>query len=375
MISDTHISGTRITGTPISDTPMRTFFNRFRPAGASLFSAGSTLRYSLPAILFALICTAFFILLAGKNPLTAYWVLLRGAFGSADAIAFGLNKSAPYILAGTGVTLCFRARIINIGGEGQIAVGGICSAWAALHGAQLPAPLLVATALAAGAAGGALWALIAAVLRLTRGVNEVLSTLMLNFVGLLLVGAVLNGSMGEVGAGFPQSPLIPDGAFLPIIWPDTELHAGILLAIVLSAASSILLWRTPFGFRLRLIGASPPAARYAGISLARNVLLVMALAGALAGLAGGVEILGVQYRLIEGFSVGFGFNAVAVALLSGLEPLAVVPAGLFFGFVEAGALAMQREIGVPSSLVYVIQGLVMIFVLCAMGLDKRARRV
>ncbi len=313
--------------------------------------------------------------MSGKDPLSAYWVMLRGAFGSVDAITFGLNKSAPYILAGAGITLCFRARIINIGAEGQIALGGIFSTWAALHGTALPAPFLVAWSLAAGAVGGAIWATIAALLKLVRGVNEVLSTLMLNFVGLLMVGEALHGSMGEVGAGFPQSPLLPEGAFLTVVWPNTDLHIGIFLALAMSAGCAALLWRTPFGFCLRTIGASIPAARYAGMSVTKSLLAVMALAGAMAGMAGGVEVLGVQYRLIEGFSNGFGFNAVAVALLSGLEPLAVIPAGLFFGFIQAGALAMQREIGVPSSLVYVIQGSVMLFVLCGMGLDKRTKRI
>jgi ABC-type uncharacterized transport system permease subunit len=336
---------------------------------------GRMLQYSLLAVLFAFGVAAFFIMLSGTNPLVAYWVMVRGAFGSIDAISFALNKSTPYILAGVGVALCFRARIINIGGEGQIAVGGICATWTALHCGAWPGPLPIVVSLAAGALGGAVWSGIAALLRIWRGVNEVIATLMLNFVGLLMVGEVLNGPMGEVGAGFPQSPVVPDSAFLPIIWPGSDLHMGILLALVLCAVSALLLWRTPFGFGLRVIGASQPAARYAGVSLARSMLFVMLLAGALAGTAGGVEVLGVQYRLIEGFSVGFGFKAVAVALLGRLDPLAVVPAGLFFGFVEAGALAMQREIGVPASLVDVIQGLTMAFVLCSIGLDKRRKRV
>ena len=337
--------------------------------------AGRRLQYSVLAVLLAFGVAAFFIMLSGKNPILAYRVMARGAFGSVDAISFALNKSAPYILAGVGVALCFRARIINIGGEGQIAIGGICTTWAALHCGAAPGPLPIVISLAAGALGGALWSGIAALLRIWRGVNEVIATLMLNFVGLLMVGAVLNGPMGEVGAGFPQSPVVPDSAFLPIIWPGSDMHMGILLALFLCAVCAVLLWRTPFGFGLRLIGASQPAARYAGVSFARSMLLVMLLAGALAGSAGGVEVLGVQYRLIDGFSVGFGFKAVAVALLGRLDPLAVVPAGLFFGFVEAGALAMQREIGVPSSLVDVIQGLAMVFVLCSIGLDKRRKRV
>jgi simple sugar transport system permease protein len=181
--------------------------------------------------------------------------------------------------------------------------------------------------------------------------------------------------MGEPGAGFPQSPLIKRPAWLPNLLPGTDLHIGILIAAVAAVACQVLLWRTTFGFRLRLLGASPAAAAYAGVSFPRSAFAVMALAGALAGVAGGIEVLGVHYRLIEGFSLGFGFNAVAVALLASINPIAVLPAGLFVGFLEAGALAMQREVGVPSSLIFVIQGLTMLFVLCAIGIGIRRQRV
>jgi simple sugar transport system permease protein len=180
--------------------------------------------------------------------------------------------------------------------------------------------------------------------------------------------------MGEPGAGFPQSALLGRSAWLPKL-PGTDLHIGFLIAVLAVIGGYLLLWRTTLGFRLRVLGAGPRAAIYAGIAGPICILGVMALAGTLAGLAGAIEVLGVHYRLIEGFSAGFGFNAVAVALIASLNPIAVLPAGLFFGCLEAGALAMQREVGVPSSLVFVIQGLTMVFVLCAMGLNSRGRRV
>jgi ABC-type uncharacterized transport system permease subunit len=327
------------------------------------------------AIGLALMLTGVLILIAGKNPFHAYWAMMKGAFGTPDRLAFALNKSTPYILAGVGVALCFRARVINIGAEGQIAVGGIGATFVALNFLALPPVLLIVVALVAGAAFGAAWSAIAAIIHLKRGVHEVLCTLLLNFVGVLLVSEALHGDMGEPGAGFPQSPLLERAAWLPKMLPGTDLHIGILLAIVAVIGGHILLWRTTFGFRLRVMGASSNAANYVGISTSRSVLAVMGLAGALAGLAGGIEVLGVHYRLIEGFSAGFGFNAVAVALIASVNPIAVLPAGLFFGFLEAGALAMQREIGIPSSLVYVIQGLTMIFVLCAIGIGARRQRM
>jgi general nucleoside transport system permease protein len=327
------------------------------------------------AVALALGVTAVLIAMSGKNPLVAYAALVRGAVGSIDRIAFALNKSTPYILGGVGVALCFRAKVINIGAEGQIAVGGIAATWVALSTTASSGASVIPAAIAAAALAGAGWAAFAATIRLTRGVHEVLCTLLLNFVGLLLVSKVLHGPMGEPGAGFPQSPLFKRQAWLPNLLAGTDLHLGILIAALAVVACHMLLWRTTFGFRLRLLGASPAAAAYAGVSFPRCAFGVMALAGGLAGVAGGIEVLGVHYRLIEGFSLGFGFNAVAVALLASINPIAVLPAGLFFGFLEAGALAMQREVGVPSSLVFVIQGLTMVFVLCAIGIGIRQQRV
>jgi ABC-type uncharacterized transport system permease subunit len=339
-----------------------------RAAGAG--GPGRALGWPLLAVLLSLGLTALLILAAGKNPLLAYAALARGAAGSWDRVGVGLNKATPYVLTGVGVALCFRARVINIGGEGQIALGGLAATWMALALPEAPALALPLRALAAGAVAGAAWAALAAVIRLTRNVHEVLVTLLMNFVGVLIVSEALQGPLGETGAGFPQSPLLARAAWLPRL-RGSDLHAGIVVAVLVAAAGHALLWRAPFGFRLRVLGASLPAAAYAGISAPRTLFTVMSMAGALAGLAGGIEVLGVHYRLIDGFSAGFGFNAVAIALLGGLDPLAVLPAGLFFGFLETGALAMQRAVGVPSSLVSVIQGLTMVFILSAMGLAAR----
>ena len=340
---------------------------------AEAHSLARALGWPLLAVLLALGLTALLILAAGKNPLLAYAALARGALGSWDRVGVGLNKATPYVLTGVGVALCFRARVINIGGEGQIALGGLAATWMALTVPEAPALARPLMALAAGAVAGAAWAALAAAIRLYRNVHEVLVTLLMNFVGVLIVSEALQGPLGEPGAGFPQSPLLARAAWLPRL-PGSDLHAGILVAVAVVVVGRALLWRAPFGFRLRVLGASVPAATYAGISAPRTLLTVMSLAGALAGLAGGIEVLGVHYRLIEGFSAGFGFNAVAIALLGGLNPIAVLPAGLFFGFLETGALAMQRAVGVPSSLVSVIQGLTMVFILSAMGLAVRRAR-
>jgi ABC-type uncharacterized transport system permease subunit len=320
---------------------------------------------ALLAILLSMVCAAAMIAFSGVNPLTAFAAIASGAAGSPHQIAVSLNRATPYLLSGIGVALCFRAGIINIGAEGQIACGGMGAAAAAIAFPVSNPLLAIALALLAGAAAGAAWAALATTIHLARRVHEVLVTLLLNFVALLLVQQMLAGPLGQFGAGFLQSSLLPASAWLPHLADGFDAHPGILIASAAAAGLSFVLWRTRFGFALRVAGASRPAAAYAGFSLAHLTWGVMLLAGALAGLAGAVEVLGVHRRLIEGFSLGFGFKAVTVALLGALEPLAVVPAALFIGMLETGGQSMQRQVGVPSALIVVIEGLTMLFVLAA----------
>jgi simple sugar transport system permease protein len=318
----------------------------------------------LLAILLSMLCAAGLILVAGHDPLAAFAAIAAGAVGTPHQIGVALNKTTPYLLAGTGVAMCFRAGIINIGAEGQIAAGGIGAASAALLLPEAPALLAVPAALAGAALAGAAWSGIATAIHLGRRVHEVLVTLLLNFVALLLVQQLLAGPLGQKGAGFLQSPLLPRQAWFPRL-AGLDAHPGFLVAVGAALILSFVLWRTRFGFALRVAGSSRSAAVYAGFSLPGLTWSVMLIAGALAGLAGGIEVLGLHHRLIEGFSTGFGFKAVTVALLGALEPVAIVPAALFVGLLEAGSLSMQRQIGVPSALVAVIEGLTMLFVLAA----------
>jgi len=320
----------------------------------------------LVALVLSILSAAALIALAGKSPLVGFLAILDGAFGSLHQVGVALNRATPYLISGVGVAICFRAGVINLGAEGQIALGGAGAAAAALLVPGAPSLVAIVVALAGGAVAGALWAGIAAAIHLGRGVHEVLATLLLNFVALLLVQQLLAGPLGQVGAGFLQSPLAPRAAFLPKLG-GLDAHIGIAIAVVAAMAGSWLLWRTPFGFALRVAGASRLAAAYAGFSLVKLTFGAMLLAGALAGLAGAIEVLGVQHRLIEGFSLGFGFKAVTVALLGATEPIAIVPAALFIGFLETGSLAMQRQIGVPTALITVIEGLTMLYALVAMA--------
>lgn len=323
----------------------------------------------------ATLATAGLVALSGHDPQAAFLAIALGAAGSAHAWAVSLTRATPYLLAGSGVALCFRAGVINIGAEGQIAVGGMGATAAALA-FPLDVPwLAIPLALLAGALAGAAWAGLAALIHLSRQVHEVLVTLLLNFVALLLVQQALAGLLGAPGAGFLQSPRLPSAFWLPHLADGLAgglTGPGWLIAVAAAALLSAALWRTRFGFALRVAGASRPAAAYAGFSLPRLTSAAMLLAGALAGLAGGIEVLGVHRRLIEGFSTGFGFKAVTVALLGALEPLAVIPAALFVGMLEAGGQSMQREVGVPSALVAVIEGLTMLAALAATARRGRA---
>ena len=308
---------------------------------------------------------------AGHDPRAALRAFLVGALGTRAAIDAGLDRSTPYLLAGSGVALCFRAGIINIGAEGQIALGGLAATEAALHGGAAGPLVAIPYALACAAAAGAIWSGLAALLHLMRGVHEVLVTLLGNFVALLLVQLLLAGPGGEAGAGFLQTPPIPHAARLPRL-ALLGAHAGLPLAIVLACALSWLLWRTRLGFGLRVLGQSRSAALYAGYQAPALVAGAMLVAGALAGLAGGVEMLGLHRRLVEGFSLGFGFRAVTVALLGFLEPVAVVPASLLIGFLETGGASMQRETGVPSAVVLVLEAVTVLAMLSAIARRARA---
>jgi general nucleoside transport system permease protein len=339
-----------------SATPAHRFGLRFHTD--ALFSR------ILVAIGLSMAGAALLVALAGHSPLEAFSAMLVGAFGSPHQIGVALNRASPYLFAGSGLALCFRAGVINMGSDGQIAMGGIGAAATVACWPGEPTVITAVVALIGAALCGAGWAGLATAIHLGRRVHEVLVTLLLNFVALLLVQQMLSGALGQRGAGFLQSPAFPRAVWLWRV-PLFDFHIGILMACVAAGILSFLLWKTPFGFALRVAGKSRLATAYAGFSVPTITWSVMLIVGALAGLAGGTEVLGLHHRLIEGFSTGFGFKAVTVALLGAIEPAAVIPAALFIGLLETGALAMQRQIGVPSALVVVIEAMTMLFILTA----------
>ncbi len=318
-----------------------------RALGAAVAAAGAAL--GLVAALLALL---------GYAPGPALAALASGALGSGAAWTATLLKATPLLLTGLAVALSFRCGVWNIGAEGQFYAGALCATAVATRLlVDAPAWLLVPALVAAGACGGAALGAVAGGLRAGRGVNEVISTILLNFVAIEMIALAVQGPLQEAARSYPQSDLLPAAALLPA-WG--RLHLGVVAAVLLALAVQLLVFRTSLGFRMRAVGLSPEAARFSGISPGRQALLAIALSGGLAGLAGAFEVAGVTGRLYEHLSPGYGYTAIAVALLARLHPLAVVPAALFFGALETGSGAMQREAGVPSVVTQVVQGLVIL---------------
>jgi simple sugar transport system permease protein len=309
---------------------------------------------------------------SGFPPGPALGSLWAGAFGSSYAIfSATLLRAVPLITIGLGIALAFRAGALNIGAEGQFYAGAIVAVALGLHLGGWPAPLAVTLVLVAGIAGGVLWAVVPAWLRARFGVMEAISTLLLNFVATSLVSLMVSGPLQESRRAYPQSDPIAEAARLPLLGAS-RLHAGIVVSLVLAVGLWALFRRTRFGFALRAVGANPKAAALVGrLAPERIVTIALLGSGGFAGLAGAMEVSGVSYALFQNLSPGYGFTAIAVALLARLDPLGVVLAGILFGGLEAGAAAMQRDVGVPSPAVYVVEAAVIVVVLVA---DRVARR-
>ena len=294
---------------------------------------------------------------AGFDLVRALQALVSGSVGSPDAIASGtLVRATPLMLTGLAVAVAFQAGVFNIGAEGQFLTGAAASTALALALRTWPSPLLIPTVLLAGAGAGAAWAWISAELRTRFHVLEVISTIMLNFIASYLVSYVVRGPLQEPTHIYPQTESIVEAARLPRLFPGTRLHLGFGLACVACVVTWWVIRHTAAGYRLRAVGANPDAARSAGrIDVNRVTTRAFLFSGALAGLAGAVEVTGVTFALYENISPGYGYTAIAVALLARLDAAAVIATGLLFGALEAGANAMQRDAGVPSVVVSIIE--------------------
>ena len=336
------------------------------------------LAYSIPvlAVFAALIFGAVMLILLGANPIEGYSEMFVGAFGSGNALIATVLKATPLLFVGTGIVIAFRAGVINIGAEGQMVLGGLFATMAALYLPEMPAFVMIPLVLIAGIIGGALWGWIPGALKAYYRVNEILSTIMLNIVAVQLMAYLLRGPLIdpaeiERGTRIPQTARLAESADLPMLFGSDRLHIGPVLAVLCAIATYYLLWRTPLGYRLRAVGLSEHAARYAGIPVRRTIALALTLSGALAGLAGAVLVFGSEsHRMVTdgstmGFTGGAGFNGIVAALLGGLHPLWTIPASFLFGGLIVGGQALQRAVQVPSALIVALNGLVVVFVVAA----------
>lgn len=344
------------------------------PRPSSLISPWSTPGLVVLAVLITFLLTAGPILLAGANPIEAYAQFLIVPLTSRFSALEVLVASTPILLTGTAVALAFRGGYWNIGAEGQLLVGAIAAA-AVGQIAGMPQVLQVPLIILGGALGGAVWALGPALLRVRFGIDEVVTTLLLNPVALLLVNALLHGPWRDPVSGFPESPRIVDAAEFPQLLERSRLHLGFVVAIVVVVTVGYVISRTPAGLRLRAVGLSPEGARFAGIDVSRTLLITALVSGAIAGIAGAGEVAGMQYRLTSGISPGYGYTGIVVATLGTLTMPGVTLAALFLGDLTVGASSAGRALGIPSQLGAVVQGTLLLVTigLLAIRRNRNAR--
>jgi simple sugar transport system permease protein len=298
-------------------------------------------------------------LLAHVSPIDGFYALFDGAFGTTSEFSETLVSATALLFPALGIALAFRAGLFNIGAEGQLVLGGLA---AGIAGVFVPGPPLVSilVTLAAGALAGGAWAGIAGFLKARFGANEVIATLMLNVIAVLLATYIVNGPLHFPTANEGETPLLAPTAWLPPIVPETRLTIALVIALLVAFGLRWVFNRTVFGFELRAAGEAPQAARRAGVDLSRIALLAMTLSGAIAGLGGATLVTGVLHRFNTGLSPGYGFVAIAVALVGNLEPVWIAVAAFAFGILQNGALSMQAEANVPRDVINLVEGLVII---------------
>ncbi|MUT67065.1 ABC transporter permease [Paenibacillus sp. NEAU-GSW1] len=357
---------------PISASPVK--------AGAGRFSfrieidptrSDSPWWMTILSVALALLFCGIFIAANGMNPLTVYTKMITGAFGSSFGLTETLVKSIPLLLCGIGVAIAYRISVWNIGAEGQFLAGAMAATAVTIYFPNLPVYLTMPMMIAFSIAGGGIWGLLTAIPRTYFQVNELITSLMLNYVAVLALNYFVFGPWKDPqGMNFPGTPMFTDAQSLPLIG-DTRLHYGIIFAAIAVLLYWFLIRYTRWGYELRLIGANPEAAKNAGIRISRHILLVMLISGGIAGLAGMSEVAGVSHRLMYGISPGYGYTAIIVAWLAKLNPFGIVVSAFLFGGLIVGGYSVQT-IGLPSSISSMIQGAILFF-LIAGGMASKFR--
>ncbi|MCX8061195.1 MAG: ABC transporter permease [Anaerolineales bacterium] len=327
------------------------------------------------AVLAALIVGAILIALTGVDPLFAYQKMWEGIAKSNYQVGLVLVKATPLLIIGLGLGFVFNSGVFNIGAEGQLYMGALLGTAIAIQNWGLPAWLHIPLSLLGGFVGGGLWGLLPGYLKARHNINEVITTILLNYIAIYIVSYFTHGPLRDnplAEAALPQTPEVQASAQLPLIWPPTRLHAGFLLGLGLALTLYLVTYRMAFGYKARAVGSSLAAAHYAGMNTTLIMVIVMVVSGGLAGVAGTVEILGVQHRLRDMFSPGLGYSAIAIALMGNNHPFGILLAAMLFGALQVGANNMQALAGVPVTIVDVIQAMVIFFVAVSAMIRWRA---
>jgi len=320
------------------------------------------------AVLLALALSAAFLSVNGKDPLEVFSAMFGSAFGTRYGFSETLVRTVPLLLCGLGVSLASRMQLWNVGAEGQFFMGAFAASGVALAFPELPAVVLLPLMAVAGAVAGGLWCLLPGVARAYLNTSETITTLLLNYVAINWVSYFVYGPWKDPkGFNFPLTPTFSQNAWLPVLWG--RVHVGLILALAAAAILWWVLWRTRWGYEIRVIGESPSAARYADMSIVRNILLVMFTTGALAGLAGMMEVSGLIHRLQKDISPGYGYTAIIIAYLARLNPVSLVVVSFLFGGLQAGGYSVQT-MGVPLATANMIQGAILF---CVLGAEVLTR--
>ncbi len=323
----------------------------------SLYKAGISIG-------FALLLASILFILTGANPFLAYYYIFVGAFGNVSLTAETLVRTTPILLVSLGLAISFRCKVWNIGAEGQLYMGAMLGTITAVTLGNTPVTLLIS--LVVSLAGGMIWASIPAFMRARLGINEVITTFLMNYVSIYLIQWLLAFPFRSPDTLFPESAQIPSSAVLPILLPYTRLHLGVIIAIFVAVPLiHFLMMRTTFGYKLKAVGENPEAAKYGGINVGKTMFMALIISGALAGIAGFIEVSGIQFRMRPSLSPGYGYTGIVVALLGQKNPIGVALASIFLAAIFNGSTTMSRALNQPQGVVDFIQGVLVIFVLAS----------
>lgn len=312
-------------------------------------------------ILLGLLLAAVLVHFMGISPFTFLQFLAKGALGNLYSLGITLQKMVPLLLCGIGICICFQSGLVNVGAEGQLYMGALFGTLAAFVFSAQPGPFPIVMVFVFAFLGGALWGLIPGACRAYLGLNEIIITVMMNYIAFWLVSYLVHGPLRDpFSQGYPWTALLPDSTRWPNLIAEPRVNLGLVVALVAALLSHFLLWNTVIGYELRVSGKGAGTARFCGMNTKKAAVLAMFLGGGLAGLGGISEIAGVQYRLSDFFSPGYGYDAIAVALLARAQPLGAVPAAALFGAIRAGSESVQRSIGVPSAVALVAQATIVL---------------